>query len=71
MHVLNAGSRTSNRSIMRPVYWAILLAVAVAIGGVIFGVAGIFLAPLLGVVGVIALIIWTVERKAQDKPPLE
>lgn len=56
---------------MRPVYWAILLAVAVAIGGVIFGVAGIFLAPLLGVVGVIALIIWTVERKAQDKPPLE
>lgn len=56
---------------MRPVYWAILLAIAIVVGGVIFGVAGIFIAPLLGVVGVIALIVWTIERKAHDKPPLE
>lgn len=56
---------------MRPVYWAILLAIAIAIGGLIFGVAGIFLAPLLGVLGLIALIIWMIERKAQHKPPLE
>lgn len=56
---------------MKPIGWAILLGVAVLIGGVIFGVAGIFLAPILGVIGIIALIIWFMERKAEHKPPAE
>lgn len=56
---------------MKPLYWAILTAIAVAIVGLIFGVAGIFLAPILGIVGIIALAIWLAERKAQHKPPLE
>lgn len=56
---------------MKPLYWAILTAVLVAIAGLVFGVAGIFLAPILGIVAIIALIIWLVERKVQHKPPLE
>lgn len=56
---------------MKPLYWAILVAIAIAVLGVIFGVAGIFLAPILGIVGIIALLIWLAERKAQHKPPLE
>ena len=56
---------------MKPIYWAILTAVAVVVLGVVFGVAGIFLAPILGIIGVVVLIIWLAERKAQHKPPLE
>lgn len=43
----------------------------VAVVGVIFGVAGIFLAPILGILAIIAIGIWLAERKAQHKPPLE
>jgi predicted PurR-regulated permease PerM len=56
---------------MTPTYWAVLLAIGIAILGVIFGVAGIFLAPLLGVAAIVALVFWLVERRTTRKPPLE
>lgn len=56
---------------MRPLYWAILTAIIVAVGGLIFGVAGIFIAPIVGALAVIALIIWLIERKAHHKLPME
>lgn len=56
---------------MKPLYLTILIALAVAVGGVIMGVAGLLLAPILGVVVIVAVIIWLGERKAQHKPPLE
>lgn len=56
---------------MRPLYWAILTAVLVAVGGVILGVAGIFLLPIIGALAIIALILWLIERKVHHKPPME
>lgn len=56
---------------MKPLFWTILLAVLVVVGGVIFGVGGLLLAPIVGAVALVALVIWLLERKAQHKPPLE
>jgi predicted PurR-regulated permease PerM len=56
---------------MRPIYWAIVSAVLILVVGIIFGVAGIFLAPILGGIALIVLIVWLVQRAARDKPPIE
>jgi predicted PurR-regulated permease PerM len=56
---------------MRPIYWAIVTAALILIVGIIFGVAGIFLAPILGAVGLVVLIVWLVQRAARDKPPIK
>jgi predicted PurR-regulated permease PerM len=55
---------------MSPLYWSILIAFAVLIVGMVFGVAGVFLAPILGVIALVVLIVWLLGRKAQDKPPV-
>lgn len=56
---------------MRPVYWALLTAVLILIGGVVFGIAGIFLAPILGGIALVVLVVWLLQRAARDKPPIE
>ncbi|HSH44594.1 MAG TPA: hypothetical protein VK966_01990 [Longimicrobiales bacterium] len=56
---------------MKPLYWTILLVILVAVGGVVFGVAGLLLAPIVGGLALVAVVIWLLERKAQHKPPLE
>lgn len=56
---------------MRPVVGSTLLAIGILVGGVILGVAGIFLFPIVGAIAVIGLLIWMAERKAEHKPPIE
>lgn len=56
---------------MKPLYWAILVAILIVVLGLVFGIAGIFLAPILGIIAIVALAIWLAERKAHHKPPLE
>lgn len=56
---------------MRRVYWSILLAAAILVVGIIMGIGGLLLAPIIGVVAVVAILAWMAERKAKDKPPLE
>lgn len=56
---------------MKPLTWTVLVAVAVLVAGIVLGVAGIFLVPILGAIGVVVLIVWMLERKAKDRPPIE
>ena len=56
---------------MARVYWSILIGVAFLIGGLVLGVAGLFLLPILGVFALIAILFWLAERKAEHKPPVE
>jgi cyanate permease len=51
--------------------WALIAAIGVVLVGLIFGIAGIFIAPILGVVGVVALLMWLGNRRARHEPPLE
>jgi 4-hydroxybenzoate polyprenyltransferase len=55
---------------MRTLHWVIVAAILTVVVGLVFGVAGIFLAPILGGIALIALIIWLLSRKARDKPPV-
>jgi predicted PurR-regulated permease PerM len=55
---------------MRPIYWAIAAAIGILLVGLIFGIAGVFLAPILGGIALIALLIWLLGRKARNKPPV-
>jgi uncharacterized membrane protein YbaN (DUF454 family) len=50
---------------------AILVAVGLLIVGLVLGVAGIFLFPILGAIALVALVIWLLRRRAQDRPPIE
>ena len=56
---------------MRALHWAILLAVGILVFGLIFGVAGLLLAPIVGLVAIVAIIIWFSEKKAKHEPPAE
>lgn len=56
---------------MAPLYWTILIALGVLVVGIIFGVAGLFLLPILGVIATIALVVWLIQRRARDRPPIE
>ncbi len=55
---------------MRLILWAISVAVGILIVGIAFGIAGVFLAPIIGAIGLIALITWLIQRRARDKPPI-
>jgi Raf kinase inhibitor-like YbhB/YbcL family protein len=56
---------------MRRIFWGALLVFAIgAVALVVLGLAGIFLAPLLGGIAVVALLIWGWRRMAERKPPL-
>jgi hypothetical protein len=56
---------------MRSLFWAIAVAVVVVLVGIFFGVAGIFLAPILGGIAFVALLVWVLQRAARDKPPIK
>jgi hypothetical protein len=56
---------------MRLIFWTIAIAVAVLLVGIFLGVAGIFLAPILGAIGLVAFLVWTLSRAARDKPPIK
>jgi predicted PurR-regulated permease PerM len=56
---------------MRPIYWAVIVAVLILVVGIVFGVAGVFLAPILGAIGLLVLLVWLLQRAARDKPPIE
>ncbi|MGH7447973.1 MAG: hypothetical protein ACRELT_10465 [Longimicrobiales bacterium] len=49
----------------------VLVAVLVLLGGVLMGVAAIFLLPIVGALALIALVIWVLRRRAEHKPPIE
>jgi predicted PurR-regulated permease PerM len=55
---------------MRPLAWIILIALLILVGGIVLGIAGIFLAPILGALGLIILVVWLLQRRARDKPPI-
>ena len=48
----------------------LLVAVLVMLGGVLMGVAALFLVPIVGALAVIALLIWVLRRRAANKPPV-
>jgi uncharacterized membrane protein YbaN (DUF454 family) len=50
---------------------AILVAVGLLIVGLVLGVAGIFLFPLVGAIALVALVVWLLRRRAQNRPPIE
>jgi hypothetical protein len=50
---------------------AILVAVGLLIVGLVLGVAGIFLFPIVGAIAMVALVVWLLGRRAQDRPPIE
>jgi hypothetical protein len=68
--VADRGTTVRGRVIMRPLHWAIIAAVLIVVFGLIFGVAGIFLTPILGAIAIVVLIIWLLLRRARGKPPV-
>lgn len=56
---------------MRPVYWSLLVGIALVLVGLFLGATGLLLVPLLGIPVAIAIFFWFAERKAHHKPPLE
>lgn len=56
---------------MRRVYWSVLIGLGVVVVGIIMGVGGLLLAPIIGVIALIAILFWLGERKAEHKPPVE
>lgn len=56
---------------MRPVYWSLLIGIAIVLVGIFLGATGLLLVPLLAVPVLIAIFFWLAERKAHHKPPVE
>ena len=56
---------------MRALRWVIPLFVVLLLFGLVFGLAAIFLAPALGLVLVIGLVMWMLERRATGRPATE
>jgi hypothetical protein len=54
---------------MRAILAAVIVAV-VLLGGLVMGVAAMFLVPLLASIAVLALLIWFIQRRAANKPPI-
>ena len=48
----------------------ILIAVLVLLGGTFFGIASVFLFPIVGAIAIVALLIWMLRRRAEHKPPI-
>ena len=51
--------------------WIGLLAIVVLIGGTFLGVTALLLMPLIGILAVVAFLIWTARRRADHRPPIE
>lgn len=56
---------------MRRVYWSILIGLAILVGGIVFGIGGLLLAPVVGVVVIVGILLWLAERKAEHKRPVD
>lgn len=56
---------------MRALRWVVPLFVVLLLLGLVFGVAAIFLAPVLGVLLVIGLVMWMLERRSTGRPATE
>lgn len=55
---------------MRAVYWALLLAVLIAALALFLGVTVVLVGPILGVLIMIALLLWLLHRKrSRESPP--
>jgi hypothetical protein len=46
------------------------VALLILIGGSFMGVAALLLLPIAGVVLLVALLIWVIQRRASGKPPI-
>jgi membrane protein implicated in regulation of membrane protease activity len=51
--------------------WIGVLALVVLIGGMILGATALLLVPLLGILALLALLVWAARRRAQHRPPIE
>jgi len=51
--------------------WIGLLALVVLIGGTFLGVTALLLMPLIGILAVVAFLVWTARRRAEHRPPIE
>ena len=51
--------------------WIGLLAIVVLIGGTFLGVTALLLMPLIGILALVAFLIWTARRRADHRPPIE
>ncbi|HEX6308235.1 MAG TPA: hypothetical protein VFZ69_08615 [Longimicrobiales bacterium] len=49
----------------------VLIALAVLLGGLFFGVTAIFVVPIAAVLAIVALVIWMLRRRSQHRPPIE
>jgi hypothetical protein len=47
-----------------------LLGVVILIGGSIMGIASLLLFPLVGIIALIAIVVWMAVRRAEHKPPM-
>lgn len=47
------------------------LAALVLVGGLLMGVAGLLLLPLVAGIALVGLVIWMLGRKAEHRPPIE
>lgn len=56
---------------MTPLYWAILVAFGIVVVGIIFGIGGLLLFPIVGVIATVAVVVWLLQRRARDRPPIE
>lgn len=48
----------------------ITVVLVVLLGGTLMGIAAMFLVPLIASIAVLALLIWFVQRRASNKPPI-
>ena len=51
--------------------WIGLLVLGVLIVGTFLGVTALLLVPLLGILALVAFLIWTARRRAGHRPPIE
>lgn len=56
---------------MRRLYWSILIAIAVLIAGLFLGITALVLAPILGFLVLLAILVWLGERRARHEPPVD
>jgi hypothetical protein len=47
-----------------------LIALVVMLGGIFMGIAATLVLPLIGIVAAIALLLWLLQRRAANKPPI-
>ena len=51
--------------------WIVGIAFVVLIGGLLAGVTGLLFAPIVGLLLIIAIVVWMLARKAEGKPPVQ